>query len=161
MNIRNLEMSSARLFYRVLGAQDTSIMVRWRSTPEIYRYYRNPTPLTMQAHMMWLESYSSDTSRAEFILEHIDHGIPVGFIGAKLREPNDAELGCTIAEFKRTGLGTEAMHTLMKALSLHGVRRFWVEIHPENEASLGMFTKCGFKPYGRTSAGFYVLRKQL
>ena len=76
----------------------------------------------------------------------------VGHIGFHGR-PNDdgaAELGYTVfPEFRRRGYATEAIRGLMDwALRQHSVRRFLVSISPENDPSLAMAAKLGFRQIG-------------
>jgi RimJ/RimL family protein N-acetyltransferase len=62
-----------------------------------------------------------------------------------------AELGYTVFHgFRRRGLATEASQGLMKwARTSHGVTRFFLAIAPDNEASLAMADKLGFKRIGQ------------
>jgi ribosomal-protein-alanine N-acetyltransferase len=73
----------------------------------------------------------------------------IGFHGP----PSDsdvAELGYTVfATFRRRGYATEAARALMDwAFREHSVERFRVSISPDNQPSLGMAEKLGFRRIG-------------
>lgn len=83
----------------------------------------------------------------------------VGFIGFHTRPgpeylksyaPDGVEFGYTIfPEYRRMGFATEAAGALMQwAAQTHAVRRFVVSISPENEPSLRLARKFGFRRVG-------------
>jgi len=74
---------------------------------------------------------------------HIGFHGPPGVIGR-------AELGYTVRPpFRRRGYASEAAQAMMAwALSRHGVERLYLSISPDNEASIGMAAKLGFRHVG-------------
>ena len=64
--------------------------------------------------------------------------------------PGGVELGYGVLEpWRRQGMATEAIGALISwAREVHGVTRFVVSISPENEPSLALAAKLGFRKIG-------------
>ena len=88
-----------------------------------------------------------------------ENGVAVGTIGfhsapghESLAElaPGAAEFGYEVtAAYRRQGLASEAILALIRwAQEQHGVERFVVSISPDNEPSLGLAAKLGFRKIG-------------
>jgi RimJ/RimL family protein N-acetyltransferase len=76
------------------------------------------------------------------------HGPP----GRNAREEADAvELGYTIfAPYRGQGYATEAVRALVRwASEEHGIRRFLASVGPDNDPSLAIVRKLGFREIGR------------
>ena len=46
---------SERLSFRSITVEDTREIVKWRSDPDIIRYFKNPRPLTIEEHLKWYQ----------------------------------------------------------------------------------------------------------
>jgi len=155
--LRRLGLESPRLWYRGINLGDASNIVRWRSDPQVYRYYRSPGPISIHRHLEWFSSeYCGNPSRAEFIILEKNSHRPIGFAGIYTEDSKDAELGYTIGECSARGRGfaTETLGTLVSSFSTLGFSSFFLEIHPKNNASIRVAQKCGFSLSGHTALGF-------
>ena len=138
---------SERLTYREMNINDTTEVVRWRSDPFIFVYFRNPTPLTLAGHLNWYNTvYSCDSTHTCYIIKEKNSGCNIGTVSVLEREDETCELGYLIGDkaFHKRGYGTEALSALIDKLNSSGVTRFTVEIHNDNISSIGIAKKNGF-----------------
>jgi len=140
---------SERLLYKGISEGDTDLLVRWRSDCEVIRYFRSPEPITRQEHLKWLEnSYMTNFRRFDFIIIEKLSENAIGTVGANNVdfEGGTCEISYMVAErnFQRKGYASEAVLAIMESMRNEGVRKFFAEIHNENEASIYLVEKLGF-----------------
>ena len=49
-------IKTKRLILREIESGDAETIVRWRSDPKVYQYFRSPHALTMEEHLAWFEN---------------------------------------------------------------------------------------------------------
>jgi len=159
---KNESFESVRLSYREICAADAEDIVRWRSDPAIYRYYRVPQPLTIKDHLKWYENtYFNDLSRFDFIIIKKESLTPVGIVGIHSLNGNFGEVGYTIdTTFQGQGYATEAVNAIVSKYSKEGINVFHAEIHHENIASIGVIEKCGFIFNKHLESGFLLYERK-
>ena len=76
-------------------------------------------------------------------------GISVGFVDLQNYDPlhHRAEVGIVVVpEQQRKGLATEALRLLAQYVSSHlGIHQLYALVPTSNQASVGLFKKCGYK----------------
>jgi len=156
------KFESARLSYREICAADTEDIVRWRSDPAIYKYYRIPKPLTIKKHLEWYEDMNlSNPSRLDFIIIKKESLTPIGIVGIHGLESNLGEIGYTIeTTFQGHGYATESVNAIVGKYVEAGIRVFHAEIHSENTASVRVIEKCGFCFNKQLESSFLLYEKK-
>jgi len=141
---------SERLLYKGISEQDTDFLVRWRSNPDFYQYFRSSTPITKENHLEWYKkTYLNDFSRFDFILIDKQSENKIGYVGvSKVNdEDNSFEISYLIGEieFQRRGLACESIIKMIDIMLKEGYSTIYAEIHKENIASIKTIQKMGFK----------------
>ena len=143
------DMHSDRLSYREINAEDAALIVKWRSDPEVYKYFTRPCKITVEEHINWfLNSYSSDPNRLDFMA--LDSGLSkVGVFGIRRESESsdEAEVSYILApEFYGRGFATEGVKWIMGYCKEHwGISNVIAEIHKENIRSINLAESVGFK----------------
>ena len=154
-------LQTERITLRGIAEEDTDRIVRWRSDPEIYRYFGSPHKLTKEEHLRWYrESYLSDKNRIDWIgVLHND--AYVGVFGAKRGDDNakEAEVSYLLSPHcYGKGYAGEAITAILSfCAETWGCAYAVAEIHKENRASLKFAERLGFLPQGtRENEGNFI-----
>jgi RimJ/RimL family protein N-acetyltransferase len=155
---------SERLFYRGINELDSDCLVKWRSNPELIKYFRNPTPITRENHINWYENlYLNNLSRYDFIIIEKISNRKIGTIGVSFidYEKDACEISYMIAEFdfQRKGFASEAILAIMSKMNEEKVCNFYVEIHKDNVASIQVCKKLGFAKSSECKDFFTIFTK--
>jgi RimJ/RimL family protein N-acetyltransferase len=130
-----------------LDDDDLELVLAWRSNPDIYRYFRDQdSPLVWSEHVRWYESRPTD--RHDFVV-HYD-GRRVGVVTI---DTNDA-VGIYLGDFSARGHGVATAALGWLCDRFHDREPLLAEIHRENESSLRLFERCGFRQRGRDEEWF-------
>ena len=154
---------SERLSYRGICTDDTDCLVKWRSNPDLIKYFRNPKPITLISHLDWFSnSYLINNSRFDFIIIEKDSGEKIGTVGS-----NEIDYGNSICQtshmiaerdFWGMGLSEEAVTALIRKMNTEGIYNFYCEIHQDNLASIHIYEKLGYS-YFSQRGNFLTYRK--
>jgi len=160
--LRIKAFESERLSYREICIDDTEYIVRWRSTPEIYRCFKKPEPLSAQEHVDWYNRlYISDPTRVEYIIIHKESASPIGIVGVSDLKEESLQIGYLIGElsYQKRGYSVEAINAVVDRYSKNGVWYFFAEIRADNAASVKAIEKCGFKYDKELGSNFLLYKK--
>jgi len=154
---------SERLLYRGISEEDSDCLVKWRSDPDLIRFFRNPEPVTLQSHLEWFRnSYMPNDSRYDFIIIEKASKQRIGTVSVNNidYEKSICQTSHMIAEFDFWGKGFsgEALFALRKRINKEGIRNVYCEIHQDNLGSIHINEKLG---YVRSSqrGDFIILRR--
>ncbi len=139
-------LSSERLSFRPLCANDLSFMLTLTGNPDVVRYL--PGMITDEAMMRgWLASLSSEDN--EFLIVLRDTNAPIGECSLTLREEEGScEIGyMLLPQYWNQGYGTETARWLMLAAEVLGVQKVTAMTHAQNGASVRILQKLGFQKY--------------
>jgi len=144
---------SERLCFRGINEKDSERLVRWRSNPELIRFFRNAEPISLKSHTEWYNSYKSNSDRVDFIILEMESNTEIGTIGVNDVDYNtgSCEISYMIGEieFQRKGYASEAVTAMIKRMNQEHISRFYAEIHQENKASIEMIRKLGFVQFSQ------------
>lgn len=145
-----LRLATERLFLREITEKDTTLIVKWRSDPEVYRYFLSPHPLTEKEHLDWYENqYLRRANRVEWIAAEKVNGKPVGVFGVKREKVSDTEVEVSYLlapEFRGKGYASEAVNCILKfALEEWNCCQAAAKIHIDNRESIQFAKGLGFK----------------
>jgi len=161
---KGMQFESERLMYREICAADAEEIVRWRSDPNTYVYFRNPKPLTLKEHLEWYESsYLKDPSRVDFIIVEKESKILIGLVGVSGIDGSTGQISYVIGEvdFLRRGFGAEAVNATVRHFGGIGIYSFYAEIHHHNIASIKTIKKCGFDFEKQLESGFLRYKREM
>lgn len=150
LSIRKEEEQKARILLREIESDDAQYIVKWRSVPEVYQFFRSAHEITLQEHLKWYNTkYLNDNDRKDFIAEEAETGNRIGIFGIK--KLNECEGRCAevsyllIPEAQKKGYGEEAVLILIwLAKEKWAVSKVIAEIHEENSASIALAKRLGF-----------------
>ncbi|MCL1884772.1 MAG: GNAT family N-acetyltransferase [Defluviitaleaceae bacterium] len=151
---------SKRLNFREIRFTDAENIVRWRSNPETYIYFRNPKPISLEEHINWYENnYLSNPSRVDYIIIEKVTDTPVGIVGVSIVE-SSGEISYIIGEtdFLQRGFGSEAVNAIV-AYFTGRISVFTAKIHQLNIASIKVAEKCGFVFEKELEPSFLLYKK--
>jgi RimJ/RimL family protein N-acetyltransferase len=141
---------SERLLFKGIDEQDAGSLVKWRSNPEVIKYFKNSKPASPEKHKDWFcNSYMKNDCRIDFIITEKSSMRKIGTAGAHNCDigKGTCAVSCMIAEpgFQGRGYAREALSTLMEWVAQVGIRFFYAEIHERNSSSINMIKKLGFE----------------
>lgn len=139
-------LETSRLILRGLDETDTENVVKWRSDPEVYLFFKNPHAITKDEHLNWFRnSYLLNSNRCDWMCIEKSTGTKVGVFGL-CKDIQVAEINYLLAPgFKHKGFATEAVSALV-----HYSKERWnskemiAEIHKNNLASIIFIERLGF-----------------
>ena len=162
MEYFNYEGSKVRL--RPFKKEDIEQSLIWRNDPEIrdqimgFRY-----PVTVEMEEKWLQSFleCKDLNRLGFAIEDLETNKLLGF--TFLNEIDYLNRNAKYAVYlgKSTdgnkGIGTECTRMMMNySFNILNLHRLWVYIRSDNQASINMCIKVGFKKEGELKDHYYI-----
>ncbi len=128
--------------------EDAAFVYALSQEPSVLRWRIKQEPFTYEQHLAWwLELF-----QREYVLicestrkEEITATIPVGYLRAQpFGKGIGSEVSIAVAPMsRRAGVAT----ALLKSLYYDNIHHSGL-IHPDNEASIGLFTKCGYVKTG-------------
>ncbi len=158
------QLSTERLLLKEITEKDTSLIVKWRSNPDVYKYFLSPYSLGAEEHLRWYyDKYKLDENCFNWMAIIKKTESRIGVFGIRKNECNmqSAEISYILApEYQRKGYAQEAVVQLMKF-----ARYDWrcveivAEIHVDNQDSLRFARNLGFNYVGRKGE-FALYKKQ-
>ncbi len=127
---------------------DADVIVKWRSDPEIIKYFYNSTPLTKEKHLHWYNNfYLNDETQYHFMV--FKDNYPIGFL--MITDLNLIELSCeigyTLAEKSLRGknvMGDITISLIDFAKAQWGITHFFAGMNKDNLSSVKFIEKLGF-----------------
>ena len=157
-------MHSDRLQYREICLEDAPLIVKWRSDPEVYKFFTAPHKVTLEEHINWYKNnYLANSNRLDFMALD-SNGIEVGVFGIRREneDDNEVEVSYLLApEYYKRGFATEGVKWCIDYCIEHwNSKTVKAEIHNENDSSIRLVNRLGFKL--KTSDGnFFFFFKEL
>lgn len=142
-------ITTQRLFFRGINEDDTDDVVRWRSLPEVYRYFKSPHKISVEEHKNWFRnSYLNNNNRFDWICIEKETGTKIGIFGL-INNHEYAEISYLLdKKSQHKGYAREGIDALVRfAFERLKVERIIAEIHKENMPSIKLVEKKGFKLY--------------
>ena len=69
-----------KVFLRPITAEDTPLILKWRNSSEVKRYFIYQKDLTEEDHMNWLNTKVRSGEVVQFVIHEKERGQPVGSI---------------------------------------------------------------------------------
>lgn len=113
----------------------------------VFRFFKTPHKITIEEHLSWYEdSYLHNDKRMDWICREKETKNRIGVFGLSI-DGDRAEVNYLLAkESQGKGYATEAVTGLMEYASKElGCQKVTAEIHEENELSILLVERLGFK----------------
>ena len=143
-NVPNIETD--RLYLRAMDETDAEDVIRWRSEPSVYRFFKSPHKISAEEHSSWFKTiYLKDIDRFEWICFERQSKRKIGVFGIR-RSADSVEISYLLdVEFQHKGYAVETIEALIKFVKNElNIRRIIAEIHEYNKASIRLVEKMGF-----------------
>jgi len=155
MNIPTLETAHTKL--RPFRLDDTDALFRIANQKDIFRYFPNPAPWTLEKTGKFIQSQLEHWEQHGFGwwgVEPLDHPELVGWNGLQyLPDTGEIEIGYLISwEVQGRGWTTEGvLASLAFGFKQLQIKSIIAIVHPENIPSQRVALKCGFSMVDRTN----------
>ena len=139
-------IQTARLIFRGINETDTSVIVKWRSDPNVFNYFKSPHKITLEEHLAWYSnSYLNNNNRFDWICFEKTSNAKIGVFGLT-REDDLAEVNYLLApEAQHKGYASEGIKALVQyAANKWDIKMVVAEIHKKNLPSISVVIKLGF-----------------
>ncbi len=156
------ELQTDRLILRGIREEDAPEIVKWRSDPEVYQYFKNPQKITIESHLNWFHTnYLQSENRFDWMCLEEETGKKVGVFGVVLSN-EDVEINYLLAsEAQHKGYAREAIGSLITySHNLFDTKKVFAEIHKDNYPSIALVEKLGFV-LTETEANFLIYSKEV
>lgn len=146
-NAPNLITDRLRLYN--INDNDAGDIVKWRSNPDVYKYFLTPKPITIEGHLNWYyNSYLKDTNRIDWMAyDYADNKIGVFGIKRNDEDMCMAEVSYILSpEWYGYGYATEAIEKIVRCYKeIWDLKYVVAEIHEDNSLSRKFAERLGFK----------------
>lgn len=142
-----VEFESERLLFRGICEDDANLIVEWRSSPEVYQYFKAPHQITLEEHKKWYSSsYLYNENRVEMMAVEKETGKNIGVFGL-VKDGKTTEVNYILSpEAQHVGYATEGVKRLICfAREIWNIKMILAEIHKDNTPSISLAKRLGFK----------------
>lgn len=142
-----VDIQTERLILRGINETDTLDIVKWRSDPNVYKFFKSPHKISIEEHKRWYNNYYlSNLNRYDWICIEKDTLKKIGVFGI-IHNKKVVEVNYLLApEAQRKGYAGEALQALVKyASETLEADQIVAEIHKDNVSSIGLIEKLGFE----------------
>ena len=139
-------IQTQRPILRGIGEEDTKEIVKWRSDPFVYRFFKNPHKITEEEHIRWYkDNYLKNPNRFDWMCIEKESGGKIGVFGI-IKEEKTAEVNYLLApEAQHKGYASESLKGIIQyAYDDLTVKLITAVIHKDNKPSIALVEKMGF-----------------
>ncbi len=139
-------IETERLLLRGIDETDAELIVKWRSVPNVYQYFKSPHQITLEEHLNWYRNrYLRNANRFDWICIEKESVNRIGIFG--LYKEEKIEVNYLLApEEQHKGYATEAIRGLIDYASKKwNSKQVVAEIHQSNKPSIALVEKLGFE----------------
>lgn len=138
-------IQTKRLLLREIREQDAKLIVKWRSDPDIYRYFKNPHTLTLEEHLYWYQNqYRNNTDIVSWIANYMDQAY--GLFSVKKENHLTVEISYLLdPKGQGQGFASEALQAVEEwAEKQWEIKCVVAQIHKANEKSIRFIKRNGY-----------------
>lgn len=148
-------LKGKQVYLRVVEEEDIPTLLNWENNPENWKVSGTEVPYTESEMKSFVANHLPIhlTGQLRFMITDIHEDAPIGTID--LFDANFkngfAGVGVLIAEkeFRNKGLASEALNLVIGYCSARlDLYHLHCSIHADNQSSIALFEKCGFKKIG-------------
>lgn len=150
MDIEKL-LQNETIRLRALEPEDLELLYRWENDPEWWKYGNTLAPYSryqLKAYIAESHRDLFDVKQLRLMIDQRSTGQTVGMVDLYDFDPHHRRAGIGILvdpSYQKQGLATNAIELLCRyAFSFLKLHQLYVHVSVDNEASLALFTRCGF-----------------
>lgn len=131
---------------RAATVNDSAVLFEWRNDPSVYRWARQPEPVSHGEHDRWLGDSLANPDRLLLIGEAGDN--PVGVVRLDRLQNRElaAEVSITVAPASQgRGVGRQLLTDAAHRWQVAGGRLLIATVHEQNEGSARLFLAAGYR----------------
>lgn len=137
------------IYLRLMGAEDTEDIIRWRNTDFVRSNFIYQKPFTRAGHENWISNMIDTGKAVQFMICGKMDGKAVGSVYLRDidRDHHKAEYGIFIGEKDALGkgYGTEAAKMMIEyAFNEEGLHKLMLRVLAENKQARRSYEKAGF-----------------
>ncbi len=135
---------------RLMEAQDTDLIIKWRNTDSVRTHFIYQKPFTRQTHENWIKTMVETGKVDQFIIcDKTNHFTPVGSVYIRDIDMTHkkAEYGIFIGEesARGKGIGTNAAKLMLEyCFENKMLHRVFLRVFADNEQAIRSYEKAGF-----------------
>lgn len=141
-----------RVRIRPITLADTDLIIKWRNSDAVRQNFIYQKLFTKESHETWMKTMVEPGHVAQFIIEDIRTGTPVGSVYLRdIDTANEkAEFGIFLGDFRGKGYGTEATKLILQyAFETLNLHRVFLRVFADNTGAIRSYEKAGFVFEGR------------
>lgn len=155
----DLTLPGQKATLRAIREEDAPLVVRWRNMPAVRHNLYSQAELTVEQHLAWHRGKVLTGNCAQFIIEDVQAGVPVGTTFLKNIDPysRKAEFGIFIGEdvARGKGLGSEAARLILGyGFGVLNLNRIYLTVFSDNRAAVKSYQNAGFTVEGELRQDF-------
>jgi RimJ/RimL family protein N-acetyltransferase len=157
-----MQLETKNLYLHPLDAGDAPALFYYRSDRSVYRFH-NWKPTTVNDAVRFIEKSAFGETLRQGHWNQLgiflkESGELIGDLGIHPFEEKQTEIGFTISPlFQQKGYGVEAVKRVMQYLFReNNFYRIIARTHPENQGSMSLLKKLGFRQEGHFTKSSYI-----
>ena len=144
-----MELSTEKIYLRHITEEDTEMVLRWRNSENVKKYFIYREDITPAEHQNWLDQKVKTGKVAQFIIYVKENNKPIGSVYMQSIDHlhKNAEYGIFIGESSALGCGygTDAAKLAVKyafeELKLH---KLYLRVISDNDRAVRSYEHAGF-----------------
>lgn len=141
------------IYLRPITLEDTDLIIAWRNSDAVRKYFIYQAPFTRQGHENWIRTKVNTGKVVQMMICNISDDKPLGsvYIRDIDREHNKAEYGMFVGEpqARGRGVGTCAVKLMLRyCFEEEGLHRVYMRVFADNLQSIRSCEKGGFVKEG-------------
>lgn len=148
-----MNLTGEKIRLRLMNADDTEQIVRWRNNPRVRNNFIYQKPFTREGHENWVRTMVDTGKVVQFIIEDLAEGQAVGSVYFRDidKEHAKAEYGIFIGEDSSVGkgFGSEAAQlAVLYGFEELGLHKIFLRAFADNAGAIRSYEKAGFVKEG-------------
>lgn len=144
-----MNLNSERLYLRPIAYEDTDLVLQWRNSKDVKRYFLHQEDITREEHINWLNNKVFKGKVCQFIICLSENNRPIGSIYIQGIDPvlKQGEYGIFIGDTCELGkgYGTEASYLIIDyAFHILGLETLYLRVLSDNTRAIASYKKLGF-----------------
>lgn len=147
--MKEYQDGGAGIYLRPMTREDTDMIVAWRNSDSVRKYFIYRAPFTREGHENWIRTMVETGKAVQMIICDIATDRPLGsvYIRDIDRQHNKAEYGIFIGEVsaRGRGVGTAAAELMLRySFEKEGLHRVYLRVFADNLQAIRSYEKAGF-----------------
>ena len=156
-----MELSTENIYLRPITDADTQMVLSWRNSDSVKRYFIYRNDITPEEHQKWLDTKVKCGKVAQFIIHLQDSGKAIGSVYMQNIDHvhKNAEYGIFIGDesARGRGCGTDAAKLAVKyAFETLGLHKLYLRVISDNTRAIASYERAGFVVEGNLQDEIFV-----